>query len=399
MPFILIILLVATQTYLLPKVLDTGNGHDFRLIWLAGQLWSDGISPYSESFFLQYERNFGQGPVSHFWVYPPYWWIICRPLAMLSFEAALLMWNLFNYILLAGTAFIFTRLPLGPLAQTRAITRFAVAFSVLSIVQATPFSLALGQTSFLILAGVALLLMSVKEQNCAFVAIGTALVMLKPNFGVFIVIFLVTWRWTWVPIALIAATYLSISLIVAAQTGLQDTLFGFLDNLSEYDAPHIPAGQAANLTGIIHLADLVGIVVPKPILYGVTTLFALAIAFAVRQGLQGLACISILCAFMIPLHTYDMAFCLLLVVVLSLQSNQVGAVLGFAAAALLVRPDNIGRSFDIANPESMGAFAGSLLASIALALGCVVAAINTVRLLNLKKNTVLGQRSGKDGAA
>lgn len=363
-------------------MLNTDDGLDFRLIWLSGQLWSEGISPYSETFFPRYEQAFGQGPNSHFWVYPPYWWIICRPLAMLPFETALLVWNLFNYFLLITSAYLFACLPFDRLAQTSATKRFLSALAVLSIVQATPFALALGQTSFLLLAGVALLLRSVHEHNRALIALGTTLVMLKPNIGIFIVIFLVTRRWTWPPIALVAIAHLSISLMVASNTSLHETFNGFLNNLSDYDAPDILAGQSTNLTGLAHLTDWIGITVPKSVLYGLTILLALVIGFVVHKSFEALVSFSVFCAFLIPLHTYDMIFCFFLVVICSLQSNRVGAILGFAAAALLLRADNLAVSFEIRNQGSMDAFAGSLLASVALAVACIVAVINTIRFKN-----------------
>ncbi|MGC9420802.1 MAG: glycosyltransferase 87 family protein [Rhodovulum sp.] len=153
-----VLALAVSQAYLLPKVLHAGDGLDFRLIWLAGQLWNDGISPYSNQFLAAYHSAFGDGPISHFWVYPPYWAVIAGPMSLLSFENALTAWNLVNYLLLLlSSGIIATLLPARAAPLSRGLW-FIRALCILSLAQATPFSIALGQTSMLILAGCACLL-------------------------------------------------------------------------------------------------------------------------------------------------------------------------------------------------------------------------------------------------
>lgn len=375
--------LAISQAYLIPKVLDQTDGFDFRLIWLAGELWSNGISPYSEAFGVAYRATFGTGPSSHFWVYPPYAWLVSRPLAMLPFETAVLVWNILNYCLLIATAWIFAQLSLTRIAAVSTTTRFVIGVSALSIIQATPFALALGQTSFLMLFGLAALLKATQIKSHGWLALGTALIMLKPNFGLFIVLFLATWHWTWRPIGAVAAIYLVVSCGVAAQTGLLETLMAFLSRLSDYNAPHIAAGQPANLTGLVHLADWVGMAIPSSILYALAALLAILSGVLTARPFEGLRFAAVGITFLIPLHTYDMMLAVLCVAALCLHGKTartvLTAALGLVAAACLLRPDNLGVWLGLAHPDSMRHFAGSLLVSIALLIGCGLAALEIAR--------------------
>lgn len=368
-------LMLLSQAYLLPKVLATNDGLDFRLVWLAGQLWSEGISPYSNAFDSAYAATFGLGPSSHFWVYPPYWWTLSRLLSSLPFESSLLVWNSINYFTLIAVAVVFASLRPGRFERFSSYARFATALSILSIAQATPFALALGQTSFLILAGIAALLKGMDSKSRFLIALGTALVMLKPNFGLFIVLFFATQRWTWGPIAVVAVLYLSTSTWAAAQTGFDATLQDFIDNLDKYYASHLPASQPENLTGIVHLADFLGFALPNTVVYALAAVAVLAISTVVRQRLEALACAAVLCAFMIPLHTYDMTLFPFLIMVINLRGNSLSEAFGLIATMAMLRSDNLSAALGLASPGSMDAFAGSLIATIALGLGCISATL------------------------
>jgi hypothetical protein len=376
-------LVLLSQVYLLPKALATNDGLDFRLIWLSGQLWSEGISPYSTAFDSAYAATFGMGPNSHFWVYPPYWWILSRLLSSMAFESSLLIWNFMNYFMLIGAAGVFASLPPNRFERFTTYDRFAIALSILSVAQATPFAMALGQTSFLILAGTAALLKAMDSRSRFLIALGTALVMLKPNFGLFIVLFVATQRWTWGPIAVVTVAYLGISMWVVAQTGFDATLQDLIDNLAEYYASHLPASQPQNLTGIVHLTHLLGYALPNTIVYGLAAVVVLAISTRVRERHEALACAATFCAFMIPLHTYDMTLLPFLMMVISNGGNRLSAAIGFFATMAILRSDNLGATLGLASPGSMDAFAGSLLATIALVLGCISAIL---RILQSRRN-------------
>jgi len=97
--------LIATF-YLSSKIFSYEDGLDFRLLWLSGQVWANGGNPYDGEFITAYKLIFGDGPVSHFWVYPPSWSIITIPLSLLSFKQALLAWNVLNFLMLVALSYL-----------------------------------------------------------------------------------------------------------------------------------------------------------------------------------------------------------------------------------------------------------------------------------------------------
>lgn len=368
--------LIVSQIYLLPKMLSTQDGLDFRLIWLAGKLWASGISPYSAEFLEAYKATFGDGPNSHFWVYPPYWWGISRPLASLPFETALLVWNVVNYALLILGAALVSFFPKERPNAVPYAVRFMSILALLSLVQATPFALALGQTSFLVLGGLALLLVAMEGRNRVLCAIGVALVMLKPNYGLFLIICLLRYRWCWRPIIAVACAYIVASLLVAAPLGLVDTVSGFLQNLSDYDAPHISAGQPENLTGLVHLLQIMGISIPSSVALGLCLTVSIVTGLVVKSSVDVLLAVAVFSAFLVPLHTYDLTFCVLLLVVLSLRGTRGILLVSLVPFVFLFRPYNLAALSGVTNPDVMTSFQGSLLASMGLMLLCILVSVH-----------------------
>lgn len=381
-PYILsVAFLVLSQVYLFPKVMVTDNGLDFRLIWLAGRLWSEGMSPYSEAFLDAYRINFGNGPISHFWVYPPYWWIISRPLGGLPFETALMVWNIANYTLLILAAAMASMLQKNGSNALPCAMRFILILALLSFVQATPFAISIGQTTFLVLSGLALLLRSSLTHDKLLCALGVSLVMLKPNYGLFIVICMLWNRWTWGPIAAVVGAYIAAIFLAAIPSGLVETVSGFLGNLSLYSAPHVSANQPENQTGIVHLAEVFGVSMYPAFALGLSLAIAVVTGLVVRPSTEALLVVAIATAFLVPLHTYDLTFCVFLVVVLLARGTPAVAMICLISLIFLVRPANLAALSGVTNPASMSSFQGSLVASIGLALLCIAAFVHLSRIV------------------
>src|SRR6476659_3850207 len=87
--FTLLLSLLAV-VYLSPKLFlfRADEALDFRLVWLAGRIWASGGDPYGPNFLREYLQVFGEGPNTHFWVYPPYWYPIALSLSYLQFDVA-----------------------------------------------------------------------------------------------------------------------------------------------------------------------------------------------------------------------------------------------------------------------------------------------------------------------
>ena len=130
-----------------------------------------GNNPYSEAFNFFYFEHFGSQRASHFWVYPPYWFVPAAGLSKLEFEAAVLIWNLSGYLALwVGVASMIFALRLKE-SQTM-MPYVLILVAVASLQQAAPFALSLGQSSLIVFLGVAFFITGVLCER-SFLAVRT----------------------------------------------------------------------------------------------------------------------------------------------------------------------------------------------------------------------------------
>ena len=139
-------LAVVLLAYFGAKILGAGDTIDFKYIWLAGELWSEGVNPYTEVYVARGEEAFvGLNPPT-FWVYPPNWWPIATGSAVLSYETAGLLWRILSVVCLFLGCFVITKsLPNLPFWVHIAFWGVAATMS------ATAITLSLGQTSMVCL--------------------------------------------------------------------------------------------------------------------------------------------------------------------------------------------------------------------------------------------------------
>ena len=77
-------------------------GFDFRVVWLAGQVWNDGGNPYD---FEAWDRLYKEAPffpkmaILHGFYYTPSMAPICRIIALLDFHTAVLLWRFISAVL------------------------------------------------------------------------------------------------------------------------------------------------------------------------------------------------------------------------------------------------------------------------------------------------------------
>jgi hypothetical protein len=166
---------------------------DFRYIWLAGDMWKEGINPYSENYASRSEVLFGAENKLSAWVYPFQWYLISVPLSLFDLRVALSIWQIASVILTVlliilsfWTAKIegvvkskYEVLPLATLAAT---------FTPLTAV------LQLGQPVILPIFGFALLLYGSVRRQSAFQLLGVVLLALKPQFGLPVMFMLIGTR-------------------------------------------------------------------------------------------------------------------------------------------------------------------------------------------------------------
>ncbi len=364
---------VLAALYLSVKALNTQDGLDFRLIWLSGQLWMSGVSPYSSDFSEAYLAAFGEGPNTHFWVYPPYWIALSAPLSMLPFRSALMVWNLLNLGLLGLTAWLTAERISAVVAQRR--IAFLTIFIFGGLLQATPFALALGQSAFLVAAGAAVFIKGYVERKQVWLAAGVLLLMLKPHLGLVALCLLAMRPSAWRAAAGAAIVCAGFTALAIFSAGFEETIGGFLNALSNYRDVRFSATQPENLTGFVHLWSLVSGWSPPT---GAMVLLAggVSAATAVLVKDPHDRCLIMVGAMiaLVPMHTYDFGLVLVMLPLLARRTSWqlLAAVVG---CLLLFRCGNLATSLGLTNPESSQHFPGSLLASLAAML-LLFAAVN-----------------------
>lgn len=353
-----------SQIYILPKVLDVSNGSDFRLIWLAGNLWNSGADPYSIAFDRLYAESFGMQLPSHFWVYPPYWILPAVTFGSMRFEAALLAWNLLSWCAILFSAFCLAT-AMRPGSPLRMVVLVLALIAAASMIQATPYAISIGQTSSILLAGTAMVVCGYLRRWPVMLCAGLVLAMLKPQAGLLLLAFAATQGWTVRP-ALVAVGLIAIGTVPAfLVTGLVETLTGFLGNVARYNGSGADANLPEHLVGLQKLLAFGGISVSSTPLVLISAAGIAVAGLARMDGRILLQWSIVLILLMSGLHTYDLALALCLLPFATAGSWRGWVML--AGAVLVFRPPTLALMLPVGALDS-DIFLGSFHATIALIL-------------------------------
>lgn len=370
------LIFVVGQIYLLPKVIDNTDGLDFRLIWLAGSLWADGISPYSQEFAIAYSEKFGQGPLSHFWVYPSSFHPIAGLLSQFDFHAALQIWNSINFIIIHISSFFVARaVAISPHDSVLAI--YLVTAGAACLMQATAVALAIGQTSFLIYLGVALLVYGWGGGRLSKTAVTMGLVAagLKPSVGLVLFCAAIVRRDLRFSAMLAVLIHMMLAVISASKTGFLSDLIGFLQAVARYEAEGGPANAPQNLVGLVQLIDLSGFDINGNLLLLIACAIAvLAARRASTAQKYAVFIISIIGFLVTPLHSYDLTFVAVAVAVAMTCERPVYLVPFLLGFTLIFRSDNMQIATGVGNPIGE-IFPGSMIATIGVLIMTVTALV------------------------
>ena len=251
----------------------------------------------------------------------------------------------------------------GRSSLTVPITLLMMALA--SIFQATPFAISIGQTSLLLFLGLSLVVAGSVRNFPVLVFLGLVLTMLKPQVGVFVLVYaMVDPRMRLV--AFLALVLLGVLTLPALWvSGVTGTVSGFLASLANYNSAEAVASLPEHLVGVQKLLSVAGL----PASLGLLVLAALAALTA--AGLAGVSgsrflVLSIVLAVLFGgLHTYDLTIVLCLTPFLRLIGPLFWAAL--VAFALLIRPANLAAIIS-AGPLDSSIFQGSFHATVGLLL-------------------------------
>ena len=356
-------------------------GFDFRLIWIAGRVWSEGASPYGPAFDAMYLHHFSEHVPSHFFVYPPHL-ILLWPLSWLSFTTAAWAWVVLNVALIAVTGWILVTGPLGVSGHRRWLA-CALVVAFVATHQGTQFTLLVGQTAIVMTLAGSLFLAGLTARNAWALGLGLFLLSLKPNLAVYPAVVAAAWTYDvntrelrqWVLQAILGAASAVVVLFSMAALfggGAVEILGGWVAALARYSRAGIDANASFNLTALPQLSEsLAHWAIPKPVslLLGLLTVLGALWCFRAAANVAYVSLAAIYC--FVPLHTYDMVSTTALVP-LVVRARFRPALLAAVALVLLHRASNVEFGLD-ARTWFAGTFSSSV-ASVLLLLAAIWAA-------------------------
>ncbi len=232
--------------------------NDFRFFWLAGKFWNSGLSPYLPPYMQEGLATFGSFTAPFY--YPPSMRLFASLLALAPTQEAGILFFGLNMLLLAVSCAVLARIAakMGAGLNERAL--FPLFLLCAFIFMRHPMVIAsIGQFTIVFLSAACALLYGVVFKKRWPVALGLAVLLMKPHFGLGLLALVLLNRETRTS-GLIA---LSLNAVMSA-AGLAEnpmaSLQGFLANVAAY-TDH-PLNRVTHSGGLSFLLSLAGIELP-----------------------------------------------------------------------------------------------------------------------------------------
>ena len=375
--FCLIIWLSVAFGYLAWKSLDASVADvDFKYLWFAGKLWAEGTSPYGMQYYERAQSLFLDTNVPKWMVYPPSWYPLAKILALLPLAVAERLWGALSGIMIVVSGTLMLR-TIWHLRESNQIWPFVAFATFLGMGSATALSLSLGQTTPLMLVGVALFLHGFVARSQVTLGAALVILMLKPNLGLPFLAFLLFWRSLW-PAVVGAGAVSTLSALMALLPYDPVTVIReYTQLLRSYGGDAVNAPPS--LTGLINLVyHTLGLNLGGFIPVGLAIIAAVMFAFWLKAAepksqspdrVRYVAALALLGSvlFLVPLHTYDLLLAAPLLLFLPLVDFWKRGITVFSLVPIFVlfRTNNIATATGLTFATETY-FPGSSIASIAL---------------------------------
>ncbi|PQA86179.1 glycosyltransferase family 87 protein [Hyphococcus luteus] len=332
---------------------------DFKYFWLAGDLWRDGVSPYSQAFAERAAETFPQTNHAQIFPYPPNWWLVSSTLALMPHDLAAWIWRTISAVLtFASIALAWRAIRpregfLHPL--------FAASLAYAFLMSATPMNLAIGQNAAVMLFGLAFVIFGACSQRPWALAAGIVVLMLKPQLGAPVAAYFLMQKDGWKTVGAAALVTFVMCAPAFFSSLPAELTTDFLHQVSIYDTQEtafaVSMTGARNITLLLTGADISS---------AWFALASLAAGFAIGALCRGnglpLLIGSVL--FITPLHTYDLVLAAPLLI-FSFAMTGVAQWLLWAGLAIIFRANNIAAATGLHYADTLS-FPGASVASIGL---------------------------------
>ena len=341
-------------TYLIWKVISLqGQDLTFKYIWLAGNLWQDGLNPYSIEYQEIGHKMFTAFNGQPFY-YPPNWWPFSNILAAFDYTTATEIWRVLNGLCIISSTFLLNG-AMKKIGINLTLSSLILYTGLVSLMQASAIIIATGQTTILIYFGLCLVIYSAVNSRPLLLALGLCVMLLKPQIGVALFFAFIPFKKY--HMALLYTCVLTFLLMLPAliTIGPLETILPFLKGLSQHSS--FATNEAQNSTGL------------KSILYSITN-FKLPSTMATLLSIVGTLgaglyfkksdkenstnfitywmIIIMITAFVAPLHEYDMIIIAPLILLCAIYGVRAQWLLSIPFI-ILARSGNIG---DLLTPEN-----------------------------------------------
>ena len=337
------------------------QGIDFSYILTAGRMWMAGADPYGPGFAAAGASVLPAGPIG--FSYPPNWWIIAVALAAVPGGRELLTWELLNLAAAAAAGLLFVRS--ARRLQPHSPEWLPYAFlACLFGCGAMANALRLGQTSIVVLLGLALLIQGLTSDRRVPQVLGLCLLLLKPQVGVlFLLLAMTRPRMRGAAAAALAATVVA-CLPTLFSFGVEGTLASaanFLRNLGAYGK--LPWNWPTYMPGMPFLFAAAGARVSPVVAIAVAWLAAEAALRRRRYDPDPLGWVADFWLIavgavtaIVPLHLYDFVLCVPCLLLLPSLRDRTSASLMLFCVVLVWSANDIARALYLMLGGSTDAF-------------------------------------------
>ena len=343
---------------------------DFKYIWLSGNLWNSGQSPYSGAFMEHGPALFEVFNNSSFF-YPPNWWLFSTFFNLFEYQFAVDLWRCINVALLISSSLLL-KASMRQVGVNISWAYLVFYTGMVCFMKATTISMAFGQTGVLMYFAVSLIIYATLCNKQILLVVGFCLILLKPHIGIALLAAYAPFKIYRPLLIYSSALTLIMSLPALIPFGILKTIIAYIDGLSKYATDIVNNPQSSSgLKNVFHFLtniELSGIFIT---FLAITCVFTFIMFFKYR-GLSiinkagsekhiivMMLSVCIICV-LVPLHTYDIIVIAPLVMLAS-KFNAISHWLFSILFLFICRAENLATATGFYSPGAVYFFGGLIV--------------------------------------